>query len=123
MSPVTSGPAATPAIVSGRDGAGRVAVVGTTDSLVIPGVTLPEFVLGHADQHGDKRALVDGTTSRTLTYRELAIDVRRVSAGLAAHGVQRQPVVQRDAGVCARPKPDALRRACCRGDAGEARGE
>jgi acyl-CoA synthetase (AMP-forming)/AMP-acid ligase II len=93
MSPVTSGPAATPAIVSGRDGAGRVAVASTTDSLVIPGVTLPEFVLGHARGRGDKRALVDATTGRTLTYRELAIDVRRGSTGLAAYGVQPGDVV------------------------------
>jgi non-ribosomal peptide synthetase component F len=93
MKPLTSGPAATSAVVSGPGGAGRGAVAGQADSLVIPGVTLPEFVLGQARQRGGKRALVDATTGRTLTYRELAIDVRRVGAGLAAHGVQPGDVV------------------------------
>ena len=93
MKPVTSGPAATSAVVSGRGGAGRGAVASKADSLVIPSATLPEFVLGQGHQRGDKRALVDATTGRTLTYRELAIDVRRVGAGLAAHGVQPGDVV------------------------------
>jgi acyl-CoA synthetase (AMP-forming)/AMP-acid ligase II len=93
MKPVTSGPAATSAVVSGRGGAGRGAVASKADSLVIPNVTLPEFVLGQVHQRGDKRALVDATTGRTLTYRELAIDVRRVGAGLAAQGVQPGDVV------------------------------
>jgi acyl-CoA synthetase (AMP-forming)/AMP-acid ligase II len=93
MKPVTSGPAATSAVVSGRGGAGRGTVASKADSLVIPSVTLPEFVLGQAHQRGDKRALVDATTGRTLTYRELAIDVRRVGAGLSAHGVRPGDVV------------------------------
>ena len=93
MRPLTSGPAATSAVVSGRRGAGRGAVAKKAVSPVIPSVTLPEFVLGQAHQRGDKRALVDATTGRTLTYRELAIDVRRVGAGLAAHGVQPGDVV------------------------------
>jgi acyl-CoA synthetase (AMP-forming)/AMP-acid ligase II len=93
MRPLTSGPAATSAVVRIPGGAGRGAVASKADSLVIPSVTLPYFVLGQADQRGDKRALVDAITGRTLTYRELAIDVRRVSAGLAAHGVQPGDVV------------------------------
>jgi acyl-CoA synthetase (AMP-forming)/AMP-acid ligase II len=93
MRPLTSGPAATSAVVSGRRGAGRGAVAKKAGNPVIPSVTLPEFVLGEAPQRGDKRALVDATTGRTLTYRELAIDVRRVGAGLAAHGVQPGDVV------------------------------
>jgi acyl-CoA synthetase (AMP-forming)/AMP-acid ligase II len=93
MRPLISGPAATSAVVRIPGGAGRGAVAGKADSPLIPSVTLPEFVLGQADQRGDKRALVDATTGRTLTYRELAIDVRRVGAGLAAHGVQPGDVV------------------------------
>ena len=93
MTPLTSGPAATSAVMSGPGGAGRGAVASRAGSPVIPSVTLPEFVLGQAHQRGDKRALVDATTGRTLTYRELAIDVRRVGAGLAAHGVQPGDVV------------------------------
>ena len=97
MRPLTSGPAATSAVVSGPGGAGGGAVASKADNPVIPSVTLPEFVLGEAPQRGDKRALVDATTGRTLTYRELAIDVRRVGAGLAARGVQPGDVVA----VCA----------------------
>jgi acyl-CoA synthetase (AMP-forming)/AMP-acid ligase II len=93
MRPLTSGPAATSAVVNGPGGAGRGAVASKADSLVIPSVTLPDFVLGQAGRRGDKRALVDATTGPTLTYRELAIDVRRVGAGLAAHGVQPGDVV------------------------------
>ena len=93
MRPLTSGPAATSAVVSDRGGAGRDAVASKADSPVIPSVTLPEFVLGQAHQRGDKRALVDAITGRALTYRELAIDVRRVGAGLAAQGVRAGDVV------------------------------
>ena len=93
MTPLTSGPGAPSAVMSGPGRAGGGAVSGKADSPVIPSVTLPEFVLGQAHQRGDKRALVDATTGRTLTYRELAIDVRRVGAGLAAHGVQPGDVV------------------------------
>jgi len=46
----------------------------------------PEFVLEHADRFGDKPALVDGPTGRTLTYRQLTGGVERVAAGLAARG-------------------------------------
>jgi acyl-CoA synthetase (AMP-forming)/AMP-acid ligase II len=93
MTPLTSGPAATPAVVPGRGGTGRDPVASQAGSPVIPSVTLPEFVLGQARQRGGKRALVDATTGRALTYRELAADVRRVSAGLAARGVQPGDVV------------------------------
>lgn len=53
----------------------------------IPEVTLPEYVLGQALQHGSKRALVDAATGAALTYAELATAVGEVSAGLAARGV------------------------------------
>ena len=93
MRPLTSRLAVSSPIVSGRGGAGRGVVAGKADNLVIPSVTLPEFVLGQARQRGDKRALVDAITGRALTYRELAVDVRRVGAGLAAHGVRAGDVV------------------------------
>jgi len=50
------------------------------------GATLPEFVLEHAVRLGEKPALVDGQTGRTLSYRRLATGVERVAAGLAARG-------------------------------------
>jgi acyl-CoA synthetase (AMP-forming)/AMP-acid ligase II len=47
---------------------------------------LPQFLFEHAARFGDKPALVDGPTGRTLTYRRLAAGVERVAAGLAARG-------------------------------------
>ncbi|HEX5878362.1 MAG TPA: AMP-binding protein [Actinomycetota bacterium] len=49
-------------------------------------VSLPRFLLEHARDLGDKPALVDGPTGRTLSYRQLAAGVERVAAGLAARG-------------------------------------
>ena len=56
-------------------------------------VPAPEFVLEHAARFGDKPALVDGPTGRTLTYRQLAAGVERVAAGLAARGFGRGDVL------------------------------
>ena len=57
-----------------------------------PDVSVPEqsltgFVLAGAWERGDKPALVDGLTGRTLSYRELAEQVRRVGHGLRRRGV------------------------------------
>jgi acyl-CoA synthetase (AMP-forming)/AMP-acid ligase II len=93
MRTVTSGPAVSSAVLGGPGGAGTGVLASGADDLVVPSVTLPEFVLGQARQRGGKRALVDAVTGRALTYRELAIDVRRVGAGLAAHGVRAGDVV------------------------------
>ena len=49
-------------------------------------VPLPDFLLEHAHDLGDKPALVDGPTGRALSYRQLADGVERVAAGLAARG-------------------------------------
>jgi acyl-CoA synthetase (AMP-forming)/AMP-acid ligase II len=48
--------------------------------------TMPALVLRHADRLGDKPALIDGPTGRTLGYRQLARGIERVAAGLAARG-------------------------------------
>ncbi|HEX6553788.1 MAG TPA: AMP-binding protein, partial [Ktedonobacteraceae bacterium] len=42
---------------------------------------------------GDAPAVIDALTGRTLTYRELALGVRRVAAGLQAHGVTKGDVL------------------------------
>jgi acyl-CoA synthetase (AMP-forming)/AMP-acid ligase II/NAD(P)-dependent dehydrogenase (short-subunit alcohol dehydrogenase family) len=60
---------------------------------IIPDQTLAEFVLGGADQHGERRALVDGTTGRALTYAELAGTVRQAAADLSARGLRRGDVI------------------------------
>ena len=54
--------------------------------VAIPDVSLPEFVLGEADGRGDKPALIDGPSGRTITYRELAGRVRAAAAGLTERG-------------------------------------
>ena len=44
-------------------------------------------------QRGDKPAIIDGPTGRTLTYAQLVDAVRRVAAGLAAHGFAKGDVL------------------------------
>jgi acyl-CoA synthetase (AMP-forming)/AMP-acid ligase II len=52
----------------------------------VGGSTVAELVLRHAARLGDKPAIVDGPSGRTITYRDLAAGVERVAAGLAARG-------------------------------------
>jgi acyl-CoA synthetase (AMP-forming)/AMP-acid ligase II len=61
--------------------------------VAIPPKTLTDVVLGKAAQRGDALALVDGITGRSLTYRALAEQVRRVAAGLASLGIRKGDVV------------------------------
>jgi acyl-CoA synthetase (AMP-forming)/AMP-acid ligase II len=49
----------------------------------IPDANLTEFVLARADELGDKPAMIDGPSGRTITYRQLQRSVRAVAAGLA----------------------------------------
>ncbi|MET8365460.1 AMP-binding protein [Micromonospora sp. NPDC005194] len=52
----------------------------------VGGTTVPSLVLRHAARLGDKPALIDGATGRTISYRQLATGVERVAAGLVARG-------------------------------------
>jgi acyl-coenzyme A synthetase/AMP-(fatty) acid ligase len=52
----------------------------------IPDVPLTDFVLGRAGGLGEKPALIDGPSGRTITYAQLAESVRAVAAGLAERG-------------------------------------
>ncbi len=52
----------------------------------IPNVPLSDFVLARASGLGDKPALIDAPTGRTITYAQLAESVRAVAAGLAERG-------------------------------------
>jgi acyl-CoA synthetase (AMP-forming)/AMP-acid ligase II len=56
------------------------------DDVSIPNVSLPEFILEAARGWGDKPALIDGPSGRTLTYAQLAGGIERVAAGLAERG-------------------------------------
>jgi acyl-CoA synthetase (AMP-forming)/AMP-acid ligase II len=59
----------------------------------IPEVSLPELVLGKASGLGDKPALIDGPSGRTLTYAQLAGAVKKVAAGLAERGLRKGDVL------------------------------
>jgi acyl-CoA synthetase (AMP-forming)/AMP-acid ligase II len=52
----------------------------------IPDVPLTDFVLARASELGDKPALIDAPTGRTIAYAQLAQSVRAVAAGLAERG-------------------------------------
>jgi acyl-CoA synthetase (AMP-forming)/AMP-acid ligase II len=52
----------------------------------IPDARLTDFVLARAGELGDKPALIDATSGRTITYGQLAASVRAVAAGLADRG-------------------------------------
>jgi acyl-CoA synthetase (AMP-forming)/AMP-acid ligase II len=52
----------------------------------IPDARLTDFVLARAAGLGDKPALIDATSGRTITYAQLAESVRAVAAGLADRG-------------------------------------
>ncbi len=52
----------------------------------VGGTTVHALALQHAARLGDKPALVDGATGRTIGYRQLADGVERVAAGLAGRG-------------------------------------
>ncbi len=58
----------------------------------IPDVSLSDHIFADAAGRGDKPALIDGPTGRTVTYAQLAGGVERVAAGLAARGFGRGDV-------------------------------
>lgn len=64
----------------------------THPPITIPHVPLSEFVLARAGERGDKPALIDGSTGRTVTYAQLAALVPRAAAGLAARGCRKGDV-------------------------------
>lgn len=59
----------------------------------IPDISLVPFVMQHAERLADKPAIVCGATGRQYTYRELAVAIDRVAAGLQAHGITKGDVV------------------------------
>jgi acyl-CoA synthetase (AMP-forming)/AMP-acid ligase II len=55
----------------------------------IPEVALGDYVLRNAQTLGDKPALIDGPSGRTISYAQLPALVSRVAAGLAARGFKK----------------------------------
>jgi acyl-CoA synthetase (AMP-forming)/AMP-acid ligase II len=62
-------------------------------SVQIPEMALVPLVYANADALGDKPALVEGTTGRTLTYAQLWQGVQRVAGNLAKRGLKKGEVV------------------------------
>jgi acyl-CoA synthetase (AMP-forming)/AMP-acid ligase II len=56
------------------------------EELRFPDRDVTSFVLERAGELGDKPALIDGPTGRTITYAELDRGTRSLAAGLAARG-------------------------------------
>ena len=59
----------------------------------IPSVALTDFVLEHADDYGDKPALIDGATGAAYTHAQAARAIRAAAGGLAARGIAKGDVV------------------------------
>jgi 4-coumarate--CoA ligase len=61
--------------------------------VAIPDVSLTEHVLRRVEDLGDKPALIDALTGRTLTFAQLDDAVRRLAGGLVARGFKAGDVV------------------------------
>jgi acyl-CoA synthetase (AMP-forming)/AMP-acid ligase II len=61
--------------------------------VAVPDVTLSDFVLAGAAARGERPAIVDAVSGAVLTYAQLAADVDRCAAGLAARGLAPGQVV------------------------------
>jgi acyl-CoA synthetase (AMP-forming)/AMP-acid ligase II len=59
----------------------------------VPETDVSSFALRHSPRLGDKPALIDAASGRTIAYGELRRLVRRAAAGLAAHGFRRGDVL------------------------------
>jgi acyl-CoA synthetase (AMP-forming)/AMP-acid ligase II len=58
----------------------------------IPDASLSDFVLARAAEFGDKAALIDAPSGRTITYTQLRDSVRAVAAGLDERGFRKGEV-------------------------------
>src|SRR5882724_5283846 len=60
--------------------------------VVVPDVSITDYVLRHAERLRDRPAMIDGPTGRTLTFGQLADSIRRVATGLAGRGFRKGDV-------------------------------
>jgi acyl-CoA synthetase (AMP-forming)/AMP-acid ligase II len=61
--------------------------------IAIPDAPLADYVLEHADRHGDRAALIDGSSGRTVSFSDLRRLVDRCATGLIARGLEPGEVV------------------------------
>src|SRR5713101_8207525 len=60
--------------------------------VVVPDVSITDYVLRHAERLRDRPAMIDGPTGRALTFGQLADSIRRVATGLARRGFRKGDV-------------------------------
>jgi acyl-CoA synthetase (AMP-forming)/AMP-acid ligase II len=58
----------------------------TSPDVAIPEVSITEYVFRHAERWGDKAAMIDGPSGRTLTYTQVVDGIRRAATGLHRRG-------------------------------------
>lgn len=61
--------------------------------VAIPDTDLTSVVLSRVDELGDKDALIDGTTGRSLSFNQLAAQVDKMAAGLHQRGFKKGDVL------------------------------
>uniref|UniRef100_A0A7S0L8F5 4-coumarate--CoA ligase n=1 Tax=Coccolithus braarudii TaxID=221442 RepID=A0A7S0L8F5_9EUKA len=59
----------------------------------LPDITLTELLLSRVKAHGDRPALIDGPSGRTIKFDELEPMIRKCAAGLAARGLGKGDVI------------------------------
>ncbi|MCE9601086.1 MAG: 4-coumarate--CoA ligase family protein [Gemmatimonadetes bacterium] len=81
-------PPRSPSAISGPTSRQRPCVIHRSrfPDVVIPDVSLTEYVFEHVEGYLDRPALIDDASGRTLTYRQLLDLTGRVSAALASRG-------------------------------------
>jgi len=65
---------------------------GPFPQVAIPEMPITAFVLQHASERGEKPALIDGPSGRTIKYSELADQISRVAASLWKRGFKKGEV-------------------------------
>ncbi|MBA3572443.1 MAG: AMP-binding protein, partial [Pyrinomonadaceae bacterium] len=61
--------------------------------VTIPETSLAAYVLQRAHEFGDKPALIDGSSGRTITYEELCPTITKLAVGFSSHGFGRDDVL------------------------------
>jgi len=70
----------------------RMIIKSPYPNVEIPEVPLTSFVLQRAAELGDKPALIEATTGRTLTYAQLTENIRRAAVNLSQRGFKQGDV-------------------------------
>ena len=62
-------------------------------SITIPDIEFTSFILENADQHGERPALIDSLTGRSITYTELKDKILRTAEGFRQQGLEKGGVL------------------------------